>query len=101
MATCESTKATWNGCWLLVGIRQKGRNMADPAPHHPDDGPGDVPRLALRPKEAAAALGIGRRLLWTLTNCGEIPHARLGRAVVYPADLLRAYLVRKATEATR
>jgi predicted DNA-binding transcriptional regulator AlpA len=49
-------------------------------------------RLALRPKEAAQALGIGVRLLWSLTNQGLIPHARLGRAIVYPVDSLRTYL---------
>ena len=52
--------------------------------------------LALRPREAAKALGIGRRLLWELTNRGEIPHLRLNRAVVYPTDQLRAWLAEKA-----
>ena len=56
----------------------------------------DLPCLALRPREAARALGIGERLLWTLTNRGEVPHVRLGRAIVYPVDLLRAYLARQA-----
>ena len=37
-------------------------------------------RLALRPKEAAKALGISERLLWTKTNCNEVPHCRIGRA---------------------
>jgi hypothetical protein len=54
------------------------------------------PRLALRPRDAARALGIGERLLWTLTNQGVIPHVRLGRAVVYPVDLLREFLARQA-----
>lgn len=52
----------------------------------------NTPCLALRPKEAAKALGIGERLLWSLTNRGEVPHVRLGRAVVYPVDLLRKFL---------
>jgi len=51
-----------------------------------------VPRLALRPHEAATALGISERLLWTKTKAGEIPHVRFGRAIVYPVDQLRAYL---------
>lgn len=47
-------------------------------------------RLALRPKDAARALGIGERLLWAKTNAGEIPHVRIGKAVLYPiADLER------------
>ena len=57
---------------------------------------GHPPRLALRPKDAAKALGIGERLLWSLTNRGEIPHARLGRAVVYPVDELQRYLAEQA-----
>ncbi len=55
-----------------------------------------TPVLALRPKEAAKSLGIGERLLWTLTKNGEIPHMRIGRAVVYPMDQLRDYLRKKS-----
>jgi excisionase family DNA binding protein len=57
--------------------------------------------LALRPREAARALGIGTRLLWQLTNTGEIPHLRLGRAVVYPVDSLRAWLAEQAEKGGR
>lgn len=51
-----------------------------------------IPRLALRSKDAATALGISERLLWDKTNTGEIPHCRIGGAKVYPVDTLRAYL---------
>lgn len=51
-----------------------------------------TPTLALRPKEAAKALGIGERKLWALTNSGELPHARIGRAVVYPVRELQEWL---------
>jgi predicted DNA-binding transcriptional regulator AlpA len=62
----------------------------------------DPPRLALRPREAARALGIGARLLWSLTNRGEVPHVRLGRAIVYPVEALRDWLAtRSATESRR
>ena len=54
------------------------------------------PCLALRPREAAAALGIGVRLLWERTNSGEIPSARIGRAVVYPVEGLRDWLRRQS-----
>lgn len=60
-----------------------------------------TPRLALRPKEATKALGIGPRLLWSMTNRGEIPHVRLGRAVVYPVDELRRWLSERAAKGTR
>jgi excisionase family DNA binding protein len=52
----------------------------------------DVQRLALRPKEAAASLGIGERLLWSMTNQNLIPHLKIGRAVVYPVSLLQQWL---------
>lgn len=54
------------------------------------------PRLALRPKDAAVALGIGERLLWEKTNCGEIPCVRIGRCVTYPVDQLREWLAQQA-----
>lgn len=53
-------------------------------------------RLALRPREAAEALGISPRTLWRLTREAVIPHVRLGRAVLYPADELRAWLAERA-----
>jgi hypothetical protein len=42
-------------------------------------------------------LRISERLLWSKTNCGQIPHCRIGRAVVYPIDLLREYLIERAS----
>lgn len=56
----------------------------------------DLARLALRPREAARALGISSRLLWALTNTGAIPHIRLGRAVLYPVRELTAWLTKQA-----
>jgi len=57
---------------------------------------GTAVRLALRPKDAAKALGIGERLLWEKTNCGEIPHVRIGKAILYPVDVLREWLAEQA-----
>ena len=47
-------------------------------------------RLALRPKEAAEALGIGERTLRQILP--ELPHVRLGGAVLLPVEALRAWL---------
>ena len=55
-----------------------------------------LPCLALRAAEAAKALGISERLLWSKTNAGEVPCIRIGRAVVYPVDCLREWLVQEA-----
>lgn len=56
----------------------------------------DVLRLAFRPNEAARALGIGTRQLWSLTAAGKIPHLRLGRSVLYPVAGLEQWLAEKA-----
>ena len=58
-------------------------------------------RLALRPREAARALGIGERLLWSMTNQGLIPHARCGRAILYPVAELERWLAEQSTGGER
>jgi excisionase family DNA binding protein len=59
--------------------------------------------LALRPREAAKALGISPRLLWQLTKDGHIPCVRVGtgkrRTVLYPLADLQAWLSRQAATA--
>ena len=59
--------------------------------------------LALRPREAAKALGISPRLLWQLTHNGHIPCVRVGsgkrRTVLYPTTDLQAWLSRQAEPA--
>jgi hypothetical protein len=52
--------------------------------------------LALRPRDAAKALSISERHLFTLTKDGEIPCVRIGsgsrKTVLYPMDSLRNWL---------
>lgn len=63
-----------------------------------EDGPKKETRLALRPAEAAQALGISPRMLWSLTNdevADPIPAVRKGRLVLYPVHTLRAWLDRQ------
>ncbi|REK24791.1 MAG: DNA-binding protein [Planctomycetota bacterium] len=57
--------------------------------------------LALRPREAATALGISPRTLWGLTTPrGPIPCVRIGQGkrqtVLYPVAELQAWLSRQA-----
>lgn len=61
----------------------------------------DLPgRLALRPKEAAAALGLSERTLRAILPA--IPHVRLAGAILIPVEELRQWLAeRAATQATR
>ena len=49
-------------------------------------------RLLLTPLQAAEAMAISLRSLWSLTKAGEIPHLRLGRSVRYRVESLRDYL---------
>lgn len=46
----------------------------------------------LKAKEAAEALAISERKLWTMTDEGEIPHIRLGRSVRYPVAELQRWI---------
>jgi excisionase family DNA binding protein len=55
--------------------------------------------LALRPREAAKALGVSERLLWDWTHNGDIPHVRIGRTILYPVHLLRDWLSRQTEPA--
>ncbi len=61
-------------------------------------------RLALRPAEAAKALGISARLLWQLTHDGVIPCVRVGsgkrKSVLYPVAMLEQWLAEQAGRAT-
>lgn len=56
--------------------------------------------LALSAIDAARRIGISPRLLWTLTKENRIPHARIGRRVVYPVAALEDWLAQQ-THATR
>ncbi len=49
-----------------------------------------TPRLLLSAREAAQALGICERSLWSVTKTGGLPCVRIGRRCLYdPADLRR------------
>ncbi len=54
------------------------------------------PTLAVRATAAAEMLGISERLLATKTKQGDIPHVRVGRAVVYPVEALRNWLAQNS-----
>ena len=68
--------------------------MIDANTNTPTSNDNNVPRIALRPKDAEKSLGVGDRKLWELTNHGLIPHGRLpdSKCILYPVDLLRDWL---------
>ncbi len=56
----------------------------------------EAPCLALRPREAAKALGVSERTLWDWTQRGDVPHVRRGKTILYPVDVLRRWLDEQA-----
>jgi len=57
------------------------------------------PRLLLDRGEAAAALHISPRTLWTLTQAGQVPHLRIGRQVRYSIAALERWVAERSTAA--
>jgi len=51
-----------------------------------------VARLALRPVEAAKALGVSPRALYSWVKKGRIPHTRVGKVILFSTDELRKWL---------
>ena len=51
-----------------------------------------VEKLSLRSREAAQALGISERTLWSLCQRDEIPHVKTGRVVLFPIASLKQWL---------
>jgi len=51
--------------------------------------------LLLTPAEAAKALKISERKLWTLTNQKLVPHIRIGKSVRYRPESLRIWLAQQ------
>lgn len=56
---------------------------------------GAIEPLALRPREAAAAIGVSPETLVRLTKAGEIASVKAGRCRLYEVAELKAYFARK------
>lgn len=54
-----------------------------------------IPRLLLNGREAAKALNVSPRTLWSLTQSKEVPSVRIGRLVRYRPEALGAWLAAK------
>lgn len=72
-----------------------------PGSNHSEMSPTAAQPLVLRAPAAAKTLGIGTRKLWSLTNAGEIPHFRIGRAVCYRLADLDAWTIRQVERQRR
>lgn len=62
-----------------------------------------LPYLALRPRQAAAAIGISERKLWEITadQTSGIPVIKFGKCVTYPVRELQDWLAQQAKGTTR
>ena len=72
----------------MIGCEQKTMTMKTTP---------ETPCLAMRPREAAKALGICERTLYALTKRGEIPVVRSGRLVRYSVEDLKTWM-KKSSE---
>lgn len=53
-------------------------------------------RLAVRPIEAAEAIGIGRSTVYALIASGELPSIRIRGSVRVPVEKLREWIAQKS-----
>lgn len=61
----------------------------------------EIPVLLLTSREAAKAMNISERTLWTLTQAGEIPRVPFGsRGYRYDPEDLKAWIARRKTSAS-
>jgi excisionase family DNA binding protein len=47
-------------------------------------------------RQAAKALGISDRTLFTLTKSGDVPHIRIGRRIMYPRTSLVEWIEQRS-----
>lgn len=59
---------------------------------HAEQAAAEQTSLLMTPREAAKALAISARTLWTLTQTGDIARVRIGRLVRYEADAVRKWV---------
>lgn len=66
-------------------------------PHPLNRNTGKAPEpIAVRPQQAAEMIGVSERTLRELIRQGEIPHAKLDRAVLILVSELKAFIDRKS-----
>lgn len=58
-------------------------------------------RMALSIREAAAALGVGRSMVYVLIGSGEICPIKIGRRTVIPIESINSFMGRKNKEAQK
>jgi len=73
-------------------FRKQRDNLAMQTPSRRDTSMNTQTKILLTAADAAKALSISARSLWTLTHRGEIPCVRIGRSVRYSVADLQAWV---------
>ena len=58
--------------------------------------PGCIEPLTVRPRAAAAAIGVGHNKLWELIRDGQLKVSRIGRVTLVHVDSIRELITRTA-----
>jgi excisionase family DNA binding protein len=84
-----------------VAVRRPARCGMDSTTFYSDDSPEAREPLGLRPRQAAAKLGVSISTLERLTKAGRIPRVKLPRGVVYRVAALDEFLRQAEQYATQ
>lgn len=84
-----------------VAVRRPARCGMDSKTFYSDDSPEAREPLGLRPRQAAAKLGVSISTLERLTKAGRIPRVKLPRGVVYRVAALDEFLRQAEQYATQ
>ncbi len=72
----------------MIRVKQKQQQDEDRKPQ--------TPCLAMRVREAAKAVGVSERTLWTWADQGIVPHVRQGKIILFPVKALESWLEQRA-----
>lgn len=70
--------------------------MNNPSPTFGERTKPAIPALALRARDAAAALSVSERTLWDMTRRGKLPHVRFNTVILYPVKAIEGWLLQAA-----
>lgn len=73
-------------------LQSKAESARTPASSTGEKETSNSTPLLVDAKHVAADLCLSPRTVWSLTNCGALPSHRIGRAVRYCPDELRAWV---------
>jgi len=82
----------------MVADRMKAGGLIVPNEISTTDSSDQQRPLVVSMREAANLLGVSLRTISSLTADGDLPHARIGRRVVYPVAALERWLASRSRD---